>query len=512
MLAVIFSQGSATRNRMLAAVASIFLALAAACSQRSGENPAPPPSSSAGAENKSVGNGNPAPAQPAPTSRDQKLPDFTPLIQRQGPAVVNVVTSQTLSPSARSGSDPFSEFFRRFSADAQEDAPQAQGLGSGFVVSADGEVLTNAHVVANADTVTVRMADGKHEYKGKVIGIDMRSDVALLKIDAQGLPVAAIGASANVKPGAWVAAIGAPFGFANTITAGIVSATDRVLPGGSLVPFIQTDVPVNPGNSGGPLLDINGDVIGINSMIFSGTGGFMGVSFAIPIEVALDVARQLQKDGKVTRGRIGVGIQPVTQDLVRAFKLDNPTGAIVTSVDPGGPASKAGVRAGDVILAYKGKTVDEPNQLPRWVAQTPPGEQAKLQVARDGERRDVTVTIAELPPDKKQPEPRPTKQSSRPSNQLGLAVRELPSDLRLELGVDYGVVVVGVADATAASRIDTGDVIVAVNNHAFSSMEEFNRLVAGSKAGEPVTLLVRREEGSFFVALDKTEGQNRKPS
>jgi len=510
MLAAMFSQRSTCRTGMLVIVASALLALTAACSPQ-GDVPATPPASAsapAGSNPNPVAQGNNAPAQTASNARAQRLPDFTALVERQGPAVVNVVTSRTIPKSERQ-TDPFSEFFRRFGPGESEDTPQEQGLGSGFIVSADGDVLTNAHVVADADTVTVRMADGKHEYKGKVIGVDRRSDVALLKIDARGLPVATLGASSSVKPGEWVAAIGAPFGFANTITAGIVSATERILPGGSLVPFIQTDVPVNPGNSGGPLLDLNGYVIGINSMIFSGTGGFMGVSFAIPIEVALDVAHQLQTTGKVTRGRIGVGIQPVTEELARAFKLDSPMGVIVTSVDPAGPAAEAGVKPGDAILTFNGKDIEEPNQLPQWVAHTAPGQQVKLQVAREGQRREVVATVAELPSDTSKAEKRPVKPSlsSTPQNPLGLALREVPPVGLRALGVQFAAIVVGVADPTVAQRIETGDVIVAVNNQPFSSLEEFDRLVAGSQPGEPVTLLVRREEGSLFVALNKPEDQ-----
>lgn len=499
---------SSRHNVLRSVLAGVVCALLAACSQEEG---GAPPSSSAARPPASpqVPQQNAAALPTAPAAvdrRDQKLPDFSGLVVRQGPAVVNVVTSRAVASPARGrAGDPFSEFFRRFAPDAPDDSPRAQGIGSGFIVSADGEVLTNAHVVADADTVTVRMADGKHEYKGRVIGIDLRSDVALLKIEATGLPVATLGASGNIKPGEWVAAIGSPFGFANTITAGIVSATERVLPGGSLVPFIQTDVAVNPGNSGGPLLNMNGDVIGINSMIYSGTGGYMGVSFAIPIEVALDVAKQLQKNGKVTRGKIGVGIQPVTQELARAFRLENQNGVIVTNVEAGGPAASAGVRTGDVILAYNGRAIEEPTQLPRLVAQTRPGERAKLQISRKGDRREITVTVAELPGDAGAAQ-RPARQSLRRSDQLGLALSELPPAGRDALGVDYGLVVEEATAAAAAAGLEAGDVIVAVNDNTFSSRDEFARLLGQTKGDEPVALLVRREQGALYVALNKPRG------
>jgi serine protease Do len=501
---------SPRRHAIHSVIAGVLLTLVAACSQEHAEERAPPPSSAMAPANPQAPQQNPPAVASAPAATDrraEKLPDFTQLIVRQGPAVVNVVTSRAVAAPGRGRpGDPFSEFFRRFAPDAPDNGQRGQGLGSGFIVSADGAVLTNAHVVADADTVTVRMADGKREYKAKVIGIDLRTDVALLKIEASGLPVATLGASANVKPGEWVAAIGSPFGFANTITAGIVSATERVLPGGSLVPFIQTDVAVNPGNSGGPLLDMKGDVIGINSMIYTGTGGYMGVSFAIPIEVALDVAKQLEKDGKVTRGWIGVGIQPVTQDLARAFKLEDQNGVIVTNVEAGGPAAKAGVRTGDVILAYNGRPITEPNQLPRLVAQTRPGEQARMQVSRRGERREITLGVSELARDEG-PAQRPTRQSLRPSSHpLGLALRELPPSDRDALGVDYGLIVEAATAAAAATGIEPGDVIVAVNDKTFSSREEFSRLLARSKGDEPIALLVRRDEGALYVALKKAEG------
>src|SRR5579859_7898286 len=308
------------------------------------------------------------------------LPDFTSLMKAEGPAVVNVITTNKASRSRSAQSedeDPMQEFFRRFMPDSPGGpggpngpggAEPRGGLGSGFIVSEDGFILTNAHVVADFDDVTVRLSDAKREFKAKVIGVDKRTDVALIKIDAHGLPVAKLGNSAQLEAGQWVAAIGSPFGFSNTITAGIVSATGRALPEETYVPFIQTDVAVNPGNSGGPLINLKGEVVGINSQIYSRTGGYMGVSFAIPIEVALDVAKQLQAHGKVTRGRVGIGMQPVTKELAESFKLDAATGAVVTAVERESPADKAGIQVGDVILQYNGRKIDDPNELPRQIA------------------------------------------------------------------------------------------------------------------------------------------------
>ena len=339
-------------------------------------------------------------AAPAPAVRAAALPDFTALMQKQGPAVVNVIT-RVARPAAGGAAppaadDPLAEFFRRFMPDEPRRGP-LQGLASGFIISADGYILTNAHVVAEAAEVTVRLADRKREFKAKVIGLDERTDVALIKVDAKDLPAATLGDSSKLQPGEWVAAIGAPLGFANTITAGIVSATQRSLPAESYVPFIQTDVAVNPGSSGGPLLNLAGEVVGINSVIISGTGGYMGLSFAIPIELALEISKQLQAKGKVTRGRIGVAVQPVTRELAESFGLKEPQGALIASVEPGGPADKAGVKPGDVVLRYNGKPLDDENMLPRLVAATKPGENATLEVWRKSKREELKVTADELP-------------------------------------------------------------------------------------------------------------------
>ncbi|HEX5129665.1 MAG TPA: DegQ family serine endoprotease [Usitatibacter sp.] len=445
-----------------------------------------------------------APAQ-APKSaaggRTANLPDFTALMKQQGPAVVNVITKRVETKGSKpqaQAEDPLQEFFRRFMPDSpdRERGPGAVGLGSGFIISQDGYVLTNSHVV-EGDEVTVRLADAKREYKAKVIGADERTDIALLKIDASGLPTVKLGKSASLQPGEWVAAIGSPFGFENTITAGIVSATGRSLPAETYVPFIQTDVAVNPGNSGGPLINLAGEVVGVNSMIYSQTGGYMGVSFAIPIEVALEVSKQLRSEGKVTRGRLGVRIQPMTKELAQSFKLKEPDGALIASVEPGSPADKAGLKPGDVVLAFNGEKVDEPNKLPRLVAATKPGQSATLRIWRNGKAEEVKFTAAELVAEAKAPKSEPEK-ATKP-NRLGLVVSELPPAQRKQLGIDYGLVVER-ADASK-TPLRPGDVIVGVGREGFSSLEDFNRLIEEQKQGDTVALLVKRGEATVYVPV-----------
>ncbi len=459
----------------------------------------------------------PKPAEESSASqgatRPQSLPDFTALVKQQGPSVVNILTSRAApqrGPGAPgpqlSPDDPLFEFFRRFMPDGPESGPpgQGQGIGSGFIVSQDGYILTNAHVVADAKEVTVRMADAKREFKAKVVGSDPRTDIALLKVEAKDLPVAKLGKSSAVEPGQWVAAIGSPFGFSNTITAGIVSATERALPAETYVPFIQTDVAVNPGNSGGPLLNLEGEVIGINSMIYSRTGGYMGVSFAIPIETALDISRQLRETGKVTRGRLGVAIQPLTKELAQSFKLDTTDGVIVANVDPDSPAAKAGLQPGDVILSYNGKPLSEANNLPRLVGSTKPGEQAKLEIVRNGKRQTLTTTIGEMPATTASAAgAAPQSKEGAVPSRLGISVRELTPQERQKAGVDYGVVVLDVrAEGIGGGRVRPGDIIVAVNQSRFQSMEEFQKLIAAQEKGATVALLVRRGEASLFVPME----------
>ena len=480
------------------ALLAIALTLAACSDPR--QDAAPPP-----AAGSPIPTPAPAGQQPQPdagtTARAQTtgLPDFTVLVEKQGPAVVNVVTTRRARAAGGFDlpDDPIFDFFRRFMPGPPDPGaePRGQGIGSGFIISADGYILTNAHVVAESDEVIVRLADAR-EFKGKIVGTDARTDVALLKVTATGLPTVTPGNSENLKVGEWVAAIGSPFGFVNTITAGIVSAKGRSLPDESFVPFIQTDVAVNPGNSGGPLLNLRGEVVGINSAIYSRTGGYMGVSFAIPIEVALDVSRQLQQTGKVTRGRLGVQIQALTPELAKSFKLDDTKGVLVASVEPGGPAAKAGVQAGDVILAFEGKPVTSANELPRVVAATKPGSTVTLDLWRNGTKRQVKATLSEFQQEASAQQPAPERQAS---NRLGLAVRELAPSQRKALGIDYGLLVENVSPQ--AGQLQRGDIILAVNNVYFKSVEEFNKLVQQQPAGSIVALLVRRGDAALYIPI-----------
>jgi serine protease Do len=441
--------------------------------------------------------------QPGPEARTERvgLPDFTPIMRSQGPAVVNVITvaSPGKPPAGTMPQipDELQEFFRRFMPDVPPPG-RRQGMGSGFIISEDGYILTNAHVVADAEQVTVRLADAKRELQARVVGRDPRTDVALLKVEASGLPTVKLGDSSKVEPGQWVAAIGSPFGFANTITAGIVSAIERSIPGEVYVPFIQTDVPVNPGNSGGPLLTMDGEVIGINSMIYSGTGGYMGVSFAIPIEVALEVSKQLQATGKVTRGRIGVAIQSLTRELAEAFGMKEPQGALISSVEPGGPADQAGLMAGDIVTQFNGQAVQDANELPRLVGAVKPGATASIEVWRRGEREQLEVTAGEFPSETIAATAQPAPEEGADTARLGITVSELPPEQRRTLGVDYGLVVRGVQNPEVP--LVPGDVIVGVNREAFGSLKEFQELVSREK-GETVALLVRRGEATVYVPV-----------
>ncbi len=436
-----------------------------------------------------------------------QLPDFTELVEKQGPAVVNISTTQggARNPLAQQlpnvpEDDPFFEFFRRFTPNPGGPREfQSQSLGSGFIINADGYILTNAHVVQSADEITVRLTD-KREFKAKVIGSDRRTDIALIKIEAAGLPVVKFGDPAKLKVGEWVVAIGSPFGFDNTVTKGIVSAKGRSLPQENFVPFIQTDVAVNPGNSGGPLFNMRGEVVGINSQIYSRTGGFMGLSFAIPIDVANDIAQQLRTAGKITRGRIGVVIQPVTKELADGFGLSKPQGALVNSVEKGGPADKGGIEAGDVILRFDGKPITASEDLPRIVGGTRPGSKATAQIWRNKASRDVQLVVAELAEDPRAPRGgRGQKPPAATPNVYGMALSDLSDTQRKELKLEVGVLVGEVQGAAARAGMRRGDVILAVNNQDVKSVEQFNQMMAQFEKGRIIALLVRRGANSLYV-------------
>jgi len=441
-----------------------------------------------------------------------QLPDFTDLVEKQGPAVVNISTTQTVRnqlglpqiPQLQED-DPFYEFFRRFVPNPGPREFQNNSLGSGFIISADGYILTNSHVVEAADEITVKLND-KREFKAKVIGSDRRTDIALIKIDAAGLPAVKFGDPSRLKVGEWVVAIGSPFGFENTVTAGIVSAKGRSLPQENFVPFIQTDAAVNPGNSGGPLFNLRGEVVGINSQIYSRTGGFMGLSFAIPIDVAYDVATQLKTTGKVTRGRIGVVIQPVTKELAESFGLPKPSGALVSSVEKGSPADKAGIEAGDVILKFDGKNVNSSDDLPRLVGSTKPGSKATVQLTRNKATREVSVVVGEMQEEtrtaQRQQQRRGPGGKSPPESlsRLGMTLSEPSAEQRNQLKITGGVLVEDVAQGPAArAGIRRGDVILAVNNQDVKSLEQFGQLMGQFDKGRIVALLVRRGANAIYI-------------
>ncbi len=439
---------------------------------------------------------------PTPTRVVQTLPDFTSLVEQNGAAVVNVSVSKS-GPNASdtpfpgfSEDDPFFEFFKRFGPPAQQrkGPPIQYGQGSGFIVSKDGTILTNSHVVDKATEISVKLTD-KREFSAKVIGVDPRSDIAVLKIDARDLPTVNIGNPDELKVGEWVLAIGSPFGFENTVTSGIVSAKARTLPDANYVPFIQTDVPVNPGNSGGPLFNMKGEVVGVNSQIFSRTGGYMGLSFAIPINVAMDVKDQLVQNGTVTRGRIGVQIQEVNQALANSFGMEKPQGALVASVEPGSPADKAGLRTGDVILGINGKDLAQLSELPAKVSATKPGTDVRIDIWRDRARRNVQVTIGKLD----EGNVVAANLDKSDSGKLGLAVRELTASERAKLNTADGVLVQDASGAAARAGIKAGDVILALNDTPVKSVEQLRELV--NKSGKTIALLVQRNEFRTYVPV-----------
>lgn len=454
------------------------------------------------------------------TTVQAQLPDFADLAEKQAAAVVNISTTQVLR-GQRFGhafpfeeGDPAFEFFRRFAPHGLPGVPsqprefERRSLGSGFIISADGYVLTNAHVVDGAHEVVVKLAD-ERELKAKVVGADRRTDVALLKIEAQGLPTVRLGDPDKLRVGEWVVAIGSPFGFESTVTAGIVSAKERSLPRENFVPFIQTDVAINPGNSGGPLFNMKGEVVGVNSQIYSRTGGFMGLSFAIPIDVAMEIQSQLRAYGKVSRGRIGVAIQEVTKELADSFGLGAARGALVASVEKAGPADKAGLEAGDVILGFNGRAVEQSIDLPRIVGNTKPGTKAVVQVWRGGAARTLNVTVGEMPdepPGRMVRRGEPAK--TVPANRLGLILSEPTAEQKRQLGIRNGLVVEEVREGRGELR--QGDVILAIIQRGtqteLRSVKQLNDLLGKQGREAPVTLLVRRGDSQTFVTIRGAAG------
>ena len=427
------------------------------------------------------------------------LPDFTQLVEDNAPAVVNISTEQKV----QSGRQQIPEMFRRFFEGMEDQMPrpesEGESLGSGFLISSDGFILTNHHVVADASRIIVRLQDGS-EKEASLIGSDPRSDLALLQIDGKGLPKVKIGSSEGLKVGEWVLAIGAPFGFESTVTAGIVSAKGRSLPSENYVPFIQTDVAINPGNSGGPLFNLDGEVIGINSQIVSRSGGFMGLSFAIPIDMAMEVVAQLKDKGRVSRGWLGVLIQPVDRELAESFGLDKPAGALVSQVMADSPAEKAGFQVGDVVVQFNGKEIGNSGQLPQVVGLLAPGTRAEAVVMRDGERKTLKVTVEELPEDLAgQPAGSPSVPGAAT---LGLRVEELSKEQLAALGLEYGVQVIEVVEGPAAKAgIRRGDVLVSLNNRPLKDSATLASLIADLGEGAVVPVLLHRDGSPRFLAL-----------
>ncbi|WP_312600563.1 MULTISPECIES: DegQ family serine endoprotease [Pseudomonas] len=441
------------------------------------------------------------------------LPDFTPLVESASPAVVNISTRQNL-PASRGGAmsmpdleglpPGIREFFER-SIPQMPQGPdsrrrEAQSLGSGFIISADGYVLTNNHVVADADEIIVRLSD-RSDHTAKLIGADPRTDVALLKIDAKNLPTVKLGNSDKLKVGEWVLAIGSPFGFDHSVTAGIVSAKGRSLPNENYVPFIQTDVAINPGNSGGPLFNLSGEVVGINSQIFTRSGGFMGLSFAIPIDVAMNVANQLRTEGKVTRGWLGVVIQEVDKDLAESFDLEKPAGALIAQVLENGPAAKSGLKVGDVILSVNGQQIVESADLPHLIGNLKPDATAEMNIVREGARKTVSVKVGDMPDDDSiaasgQPG------AERSSNRMGIAVADLTDEQKKSLQLQSGVVIKQVTDGPAAMiGLRPGDVITHLNNQPVSSARQFQDTMKKLPADKSISMRVMRDGRASFITF-----------
>ena len=471
----------------------------------------------------------PAVAAAPVTGAVMGLPDFADLVDRVGPAVVNIRTTELVKPGGRGevGEDEMAEFMRRFFGGAMPVPPQGQGqgrkaprrnpvpeeavprgVGSGFILSADGYVMTNAHVVDGADEVFVTLTD-KREFKAKVLGADARTDVAVLKIEGEKLPFLLMGDSDKIRVGEWVIAIGSPFNLENTVTAGIISAKQRDT--GDYLALIQSDVAVNPGNSGGPLINMRGEVIGINSQIATLSGAYNGISFAVPIDEAIRVSEQLKKSGKVSRGRIGVQITEVNKEVAESLGLKNAEGAGVAMVEPDGPADKAGLKPGDIILKFNGTAITRSSDLPRVVGGTAIGSKATITVWRKGQQLDLPVNVVEMDADKAgkgatgkgkggKAEPEQAK-----ANALGLIVTDLPADKRKELGVDGGVVVADVDGVSEAAGLDEGDILLQLNNTAIKDAKQFNALVAKLDPKKRSVVLVRRGDQTQFISLRPSE-------
>ncbi len=430
------------------------------------------------------------------------LPDMRSIVARNAPAVVNISVTGTRKTMASrpdlpqmDPDDPLYQLFRHFRGQLPENPQPMQGLGSGFIITADGTVLTNAHVVDGAEEVIVKLSD-KREFKARVLGLDKASDVAVLKIDGKHLPTVIMGNSRQTEVGEWVLAIGSPFGFESSASAGIVSAKSRNLPDGSYVPFIQTDVAVNPGNSGGPLFNMQGEVIGINSQIYSRSGGYQGLSFAIPIEVAINVEKQIVAHGKVQRGKLGISIQEVNQSLADSFGLAKPAGALVAGVEKGSPAARGGLEPGDVILGIDGKTIENSGELPAAVASKLPGEAVRLHVWRGGQTRDINITVGRFGDEKvASSAPQPTDQG-----RLGVAVRPLTAQEQRLAEVKGGLLVEQSGGAAGRAGIRPGDIIIAVNGRPIDDIEQLRNIIA--KSGKKAAILIERGESRLFVPVD----------
>lgn len=436
------------------------------------------------------------------------LPDFSTITTRDGPAVVNISVTGTAKESDAEAAaemqgidpdDPMFQFFRRFQGQMgpraqQRDVP-VRAQGSGFIVSPDGLIMTNAHVVKGAKEVTVKLTD-RREYRAKVLGADAKTDIAVLKIDAKNLPTLALGNTKDLKVGEWVLAIGSPFGFESTVTAGVVSAKGRSLPDDSYVPFIQTDVAVNPGNSGGPLLNTRGEVVGINSQIYSRSGGYQGVSFAIPIDVAVQVKDQIVATGKATHARLGVAVQEVNQAFADSFKLDKPEGALVSNIEKGGPGDKAGLKAGDVIRKVDGQPIVSSGDLPAVIGQQTPGKKVTLEVWRQGERQELSARLGDA---SDKPVQVAKADNAAGQGKLGLALRPLQPQEKREAAIENGLLVEDVAGPSAIAGVQAGDVLLAINGTPARSLEQVREVVA--KADKSVALLIQRGEDKIFVPV-----------